>query len=185
MALVQAQQFGTVGTRYKLEILHQSVKRVTTLTLSLTFVEVPGEKLWVSLTYNSQKWILVGVFPCAAESSVRRSSETSCPKNLRIARKHPWWSLFINTENFRFWNLYHSWDSTKDLFLNNWTKFIGYLFLKKIMDERVQVLLNLPSIQKQICPKSYPGLWLCDSKSFNSLKYNVIFCSNPYKNPKK
>ena len=45
-------------------------------------------------------------------------------------------------------------DSTKDLFLNNWTKFIGYLFLKKIVDERVQVLLNLPSIQKQICPKS-------------------------------
>ena len=74
--------------------------------------------------------------------------------------------------NFRFWNLYQSWDSTKDLFLNNWKRFIEYLFLKKIIDERAQVLLNLPSIQKQICPKSCPGLWLCNSESVNSLKYN-------------
>ena len=64
-------------------------------------------------------------------------------------------------------------DSTKGIFLNNRTKFIGYLFLKKIMEEKPQVLLNLlPSTHKQTCPKSYSGLWLCDLKSVNSLKHN-------------
>ena len=49
MVLVQVQQFGN-DTRYKIETLHQSVKRIKTksqkvLGLIPTFVEVSGEKL--------------------------------------------------------------------------------------------------------------------------------------------
>ena len=49
MVLVQVQQFGN-DTRYKIETLHQSVKRIKTksqkvLGLIPTFVEVTGEKL--------------------------------------------------------------------------------------------------------------------------------------------
>ena len=49
MILVQVQQFGS-ETMYKIQILHQSVKRVKTksqkvLGLIPTFVEVTGQKL--------------------------------------------------------------------------------------------------------------------------------------------
>ena len=49
VVLVEIQSFG-IGARYKLEILHQFVKRVKTksqkvLVLILTFAEVTGEKL--------------------------------------------------------------------------------------------------------------------------------------------
>ena len=49
MVLVQVQQFGS-ETRYKIQILHQSVRRVKTksqkvLGLIPTFVEVTGQKL--------------------------------------------------------------------------------------------------------------------------------------------
>ena len=147
---------------------------------------------WVSLTCNSQKWILVGVFSCAAESSVRRSSETSCPKNLRIARKHPWWSLFINTGNFRFWNLYHNWDSTKDLFLNNWTKFIGFIlslefiFLKKILWMKgFKFYWTYHQCKNKYALNLIQGCDYATQNLLTLLSIIVIFCFNLYKNPKK